>query len=68
MNEKELIDFLVNDKSSLSLEEQAVQIITESSENSIAALIEIEHLKKMIAEMEAAAKRRNDIINTLANK
>ena len=68
MNEKELIDFLVNDKSSLSQEEQAVQIITESSENSIAALIEIEHLKKMIADMEAAAKRRNDIINTLANK
>ena len=68
MNEKELIDFLVNDKSSLSQEEQAVQIITESSENSIAALIEIEHLKKMIADMEAAAKHRNDIINTLANK
>ena len=40
MTEKELIDFLVNDKSDLSQEEQVVQIITESSETSITSLIE----------------------------
>lgn len=47
MNEKELIDFLVNDKSSLSQEEQIIQIITANSQDSITDIIE----KKRIEEI-----------------
>ena len=46
MNEKELIDFLVNDKSSLSQEEQIIQIITANSQDSITDIIEKNVSKK----------------------
>ena len=48
MNEKELIDFLVNDKSSLSQEEQIIQIITANSQDSITDIIEKNVSKKYL--------------------
>ena len=68
MTEKELIDFLVNDKSDLPQEEQVVQIITESSETSITSLIEIKRIQKMLADIKAAERRHEEIINIWTNK
>lgn len=68
MTEKELIDFLFNDKSNLPQEEQVVQIITESSETSITSLIEIKQLQEMLTDIKAAERRHEEIINALSNQ
>ena len=53
MNEKELIDFLVNDKSSLSQEEQIIQIITANSQDSITDIIEKKRIEEIFKKSRA---------------